>query len=340
MEEKEEHYKKYGWKCNEDNLKTLPKTAPEAVKSLAEWLTLEGRRSSLEEWINQVEDDGRIHAKFWHIGAWTQRMSHSSPNLANISAVWPEDKEPETPVEKVKAKYDSDCRSLFMADHNAWLVGCDAEGIQLRILAHYMQSEEYVEAILKGDKKFNTDIHSVNKRALGSICKSRDDAKTFVYAWLLGAGIAKVASILGCSQPEAKRAIDSFLTSLPELKTLKTKAIPHMVAKGGFTGLDGRFVRCNSNHLMLAGMLQSGEAIVMKHANVLWYHQAKAEGIRFKQVNFVHDEWQTVVYGSREDAVRMGEIQANAIYEVGHKLELYCPLAGTPKIGFNWKETH
>lgn len=172
-----EHYKRYGWKVNEDNLKTLPETAPEAAKDLAKWLTLEGRRSSLEEWLGCVSEDGRIHGKFWHIGAWTHRMSHSSPNQANIPACWPDGLEPKSAVEEVKKKYDSELRALFKTDH--YLVGADAEGIQLRILAHYMKSEEYRDAILRGKKEDSTDIHNLNKRALGSICRTRDDAKTF-----------------------------------------------------------------------------------------------------------------------------------------------------------------
>ena len=340
MERDADHYRRYGWKCNEDNLKTLPTTAPQAAKDLAKWLTLEGRRSSLQEWINCVDDDGKIHGKFWHIGAWTQRMSHSSPNQANIPAVWDESVAATTPVEQVKRDYNGAMRSLWEADHDAYLVGCDADGIQLRVLAHYMESPTYRDAILSGDKTKGTDIHSVNQKALGPICKSRDDAKTFIYAWLLGAGIPKIASILGCTQPEARDAVNNFLSSLPELKRLKQVVIPAMAAKGGFTGLDGRFVRCTSEHLMLAGMLQSGEAIIMKRANTLWYNTLKTRGYDFKQVDFVHDEWQTVVFGSRGDAEAVGKIQADALAQAGRDLKTFCPISGSYSIGRNWKETH
>ena len=64
-------------------------------------------------------------------------------------------------------------------------------------------------------------------------------------------------------------------------------------SRGYFDGLDGRKVQCNSEHLMLAGYLQNGEAVVMKHANVLWQKELKGLGIKYNQVDFVHDEWQT-----------------------------------------------
>ncbi len=180
----------------------------------------------------------------------------------------------------------------------------------------------------------------MNQRALGPLCDSRDVAKTFIYAWLLGAGIPKIASILGCSVPEAGKAVDNFLRSLPELKRLKEVDIPSMVAKGGFTGLDGRFVRCDSAHLMLAGMLQSAEAILMKHANILWQKQLREKGYNFKQVDFVHDEWQTVVFGTKEQAEQVGQIQAQAILQTSKRLGMFCEVTGSYRVGHNWKDTH
>lgn len=174
-EAKKEHFAFYGWTVGETNLQTLPEDSPEGANRLAEWLTLEGRRSSLEEWLGCVSEDSRIHGKFWNIGAWTHRMSHSSPNQANIFS--PFHGEPRNAVEKVKADYDRDLRALWTTDKV--LVGTDADGIQLRLLAHYMESESYRDAILNGKKEDETDIHNLNRRALGLNHLIRDDAKTF-----------------------------------------------------------------------------------------------------------------------------------------------------------------
>jgi DNA polymerase-1 len=70
-------------------------------------------------------------------------------------------------------------RALWKVEDGNWLVGTDAEGIQLRILAHLMKSEEYIHAIVSGKKEDETDIHNVNKRALGMSHVTRDMAKTF-----------------------------------------------------------------------------------------------------------------------------------------------------------------
>ena len=338
FKEKKEYFDYYGWTVSEENLSTLPDSAPEGASMLAEWLTLEGRRSSLEEWLGCVREDGRIHGKFWHIGAWTHRMSHSNPNQANISS--PFTREPRNAVEEVKKEYDASLRALWCVEDGVYLVGTDADGIQLRILAHYLKNDAYVHAIVSGRKEDQTDIHNLNLRALGLNNLERDDAKTFIYAWLLGAGTGKVASILRCNQPTARTAVKSFLANTEGLTELKRGRIVRDARRGFFEGVDGRKVLCNSEHLMLAGYLQNAESCIMKYANRLWREEATQEKILFKQVDFVHDEWQTECHGSLDMAERLGEIQRNAIEQVGKDLELYCPLAGSTDIGSNWLETH
>lgn len=321
-----DHYKFYGWKVNEANLATLPRDAPEAAKKLVEWLMLDSRRSTLEEWFAAYnQETGRIHGRFNHIGAWTGRMSHNSPNMANIPGHG--------------SPYGDEFRSLWKAPEGSYLVGVDADGIQLRVLAHYMNDKDFIAALTKGRKEDGTDAHTLNQRALGDACRDRDTAKTFIYAFLLGAGTAKIAEILGCSGDEARSAVEAFLSYYPGLRGLKDHRIPADAARGYFIGLDGRLVACDSEHLMLAGYLQNGEAVIMKTANLIWRENLRKEGIVFKQVNFVHDEWQVEV-NSLTDATKASEIMIAAIEEAGAKLKLNCPLAGNAKIGSNWLETH
>ncbi|HYT41949.1 MAG TPA: hypothetical protein VEP90_06360, partial [Methylomirabilota bacterium] len=81
---KQERFKRYGWKISEHNLLTLPDTAPKAARTLARRILVEARRRTLTEWLNLVKDTGRIHGQFQSIGAWTHRMAHQKPNMANI----------------------------------------------------------------------------------------------------------------------------------------------------------------------------------------------------------------------------------------------------------------
>lgn len=334
--EKLERYRVYGWSVSENNLTTLPDTAPEAAKKLVQRLLLDSRRSTLEEWFNAYSPStGRIHGRFRHIGAWTHRMSHVGPNMANIPAG--------------DSPYATEMRSLWTVEKDNWLVGVDADGIQLRILAHYMNDPVFTEALINGKKEDGTDAHTINQRALGRVCASRDVAKTFIYAWLLGAGTTKIAEILGCTSEEAREAARNFLEAYPGLKALKEEVIPCDAKRGYFIGLDGRAVLCNSEHLMLAGYLQNGEAIAMKRANLIWRKEIEDKGLNqlVRQVNFVHDEWQTEVKGSYELAKKVATIQAEAIRIAGQELGLRCPLEGSflnshkeLSIAKNWAQTH
>lgn len=331
-------FSRYGWTLSENNLSTLPEDAPSGALKLAEWLTLEGRRSSLVEWLGHVKDDRRVHGRFTHIGAWTGRMAHSAPNQANIPAAF--HKEPKTPVEQVKHKYDGDFRKLWCVPEDSYLVGTDAEGIQLRVLAHLMNSEEYIHAIISGKKEDETDIHNVNRKALGMSHITRDMAKTFIYAFLLGAGNEKIAQILKVTDKEAKKAVENFMQSIEGLANLKKSVIPAIAGRGWFKGLDGRRVPVPSEHKTLAGMLQNGEAVIMKHAALQWTKQAKREGLKFKLVTWPHDEWQTELKGDLKDAEYLGNIQRQSIVDTGVKLSVKCPLAGSTDIGRNWYDTH
>lgn len=332
-------FAKYGWTLSEANLNTLPDHAPVGAKNLAEWLTLASRASSLVEWLGHYnEDDHRIHGRFTHIGAWTGRMAHSAPNQANVPSAF--HGVAKTPVEAVKVAYDGAFRKLWCVPEGSYLVGTDAEGIQLRILADLMKSEEYVHAIISGKKEDETDIHNLNRKALGISHVTRDMAKTFIYAFLLGAGNAKVAQILGVNSKEAAQAVENFTNSIEGLAKLKNEMVPYIARRGWFKGYDGRRVVVPSQHKTLAGMLQNGESTIMKHAALQWVKQAKAQGFDFKLCTWPHDEWQTEVKGDINVAEKLGEIQRQSIVDTGVKFGMMCPLAGSTDIGANWYDTH
>jgi len=336
-DDKKEYYDYYGWTVSDENLATLPASAPQAAKSLASWLCLNGRLKALEERIRCCDADGRIRTTFWHIGSWTHRKAHSNPNIANISS--PFHGEVVTAVDAIKNRYDADMRRMFTVDEGHYLVGTDAESIQLRVLAHYLKNDDYIEAIINGRKEDETDIHNVNKRALGLSHLTRDHAKTFIYAWLLGAGTAKVARILGCSTKQAKAAVDNFIANTKGLHALRTGLIKRDAARGYFEGLDGRKVINLSEYHMLAGYLQNGESVIMKYAAILWNQWAKADGVGYLMVNDVHDEWQSEAF-TYDDAVHLGKLQCKALEQAGVDLGVRCPMSGETKIGRNWFDTH
>lgn len=336
--------KKTGWKVNEANLETLPAKAPAGARTLAKRILLEARRRTLTEWLGLVEADGRIHGRFQGIGAWTHRMSHQNPNTANIPN--------EFDTAGKKKLLGKELRSLWQAPRNRLLVGVDAEGIQLRIFAHLINDPEFTRALVEGKKDDKTDPHSLNQSILGSVCKSRQAAKRFIYALLLGAGMGKLSEILGCGDSETKEALDRLMGRYTGWQTLKDEVFPKDAKRGWFVGLDGRRVRIpgetesSRKHLAMSGYLQSGEAIVMKRATLKWVDNLRLDGALL--VNFVHDEWQTECPNDMNIAIKIAQRQADSLREVGEEMKLHCPLAGSYwnddhkdyTVHTNWSMTH
>ena len=326
--DKLEILKKTGWKINENNLVTLPETAPSAAKTLAKRILLESRRRTLTEWISLVKEDGRIHGDFYGIGAWTHRMAHQHPNTANI------------PTE---AKlFGKEMRGLWCAPRNRLLVGVDAEGIQLRVFAHYIDDPEFTAALVKGKKDDLTDPHSLNQRILGA--KSRNIAKRFIFAFLLGAGVGKLAQILEIPSDEAGHALARLLDRYEGLARLKDSIIPADAKRGWFVGIDGRRVAIpgqstgERKHLCMSGYLQNGEAIIIKTTAIKAMEKLKQEKI--KLVNIVHDEYVIEVPNNIELAEHTQKTFCETITEVGEQYQLKCPLAGDGAIGLTWSAIH
>jgi DNA polymerase-1 len=181
----------------------------------------------------------------------------------------------------------------------------------------------------------NGDIHTYNQQAAG--LPTRNDAKTFIYAFLYGAGDAKIGSIVGGGSRQGQKLKGKFLKSLPALQKLLTH-VGKAAAKGNIKGLDGRRVHVRSEHAALNTLLQSAGAIVMKQALVLAIDRLNEYSYPYQLVAQVHDEFQVEVPERYAD--RVGVIFRNAIRQAGEELNLNCPTEGDIQIGSSWADTH
>ena len=288
---------------------------PEA-KAIAEYLMLQKRIAQVESWIDAIQTDGRVHGQVITNGAVTGRMTHHSPNMAQV----PNSGSP----------YGPECRELWTVKKGYKLVGIDASGLELRMLAHYMKDDAYTNEVVSGD------IHTANQKAAG--LETRNQAKTFIYAFLYGAGAAKIGSIVGGSSKEGQALIASFLRNTPRLKQLREKVSRIYAQKAWLPGLDGRKLLVRSEHSALNTLLQGAGAIAMKQALVVFNKRLRQSKIDYKFVANVHDEWQVEVEENRADEV--GKLGVQSITDAGIMLNMRCPLSGEYRVGNNWKETH
>jgi DNA polymerase I-like protein with 3'-5' exonuclease and polymerase domains len=293
---------------------------PEA-KIIAEYLMLNKRISQIESWMEAVGKDGRVHGKVITNGAVTGRMTHSSPNMAQIP--------------NAGSIYGPECRECWTVEDGNVLVGCDASGLELRMLAHYMKDQDYVKTVTEGSSKLGTDVHTKNQTAAG--LPSRDAAKTFIYAFLYGAGDAKIGSIVGGNAKDGGKLKAKFLQQTPSLAKLLER-VSKQAAKGWVPGLDGRRIWVRSEHAALNSLLQGAGAIVMKKALVIFDNKRKANKWPVKYVANVHDEAQLEC--PKDIAEDVGKAFRQAIIEAGEYFKLRCPLDGEYKIGSNWRQTH
>ena len=296
--------------------KTLKENShvPEAAQVL-EYLLLQKRYAQVNSWLEHVQDDGRVHGRVTTNGAVTGRMTHQSPNMAQVPSV--------------NSEFGKECRDCWIVPEGRKLVGVDASGLELRMLAHYMGDEEFTNVLLRDD------IHTRNQTAAG--LATRPQAKTFIYAFLYGAGDAKIGSIVGGTARDGYALRSRFLRNTPSLETLRER-VGQASRKGYLTGLDGRKLWVRSEHSALNTLLQAAGAIIMKKALVLLDDYATQHKIDYKFIGNVHDEIQSEV--ASEQAEKFGWLAVECIKAAGISFELRCPLDGEYKVGSTWSETH
>lgn len=363
----------YGWEPSVFTDSGQPEISEETLDGmvfpeaplLKEYLMVDKRLGMLstgkQAWLGHVKEDGRIHGRVNTNQAITGRMTHSFPNVAQVPASG--------------APYGSRCRELFHAPLARILVGCDAEGLELRCLAHFMARYDngaYGDTVVNGDKAKGTDVHTVNKNAVG--LRLRDSAKTFIYALIYGGGDVKLGTIIVEDMDEDTRrqwhsqfktekareqayrqlgmkARRRIMAKLPALGKLVEVVGKKVKTQGFIKGIDGRTLRIRKAHAALNTLLQSAGALVMKKALVIMEADFRAKGWRIggdymndgsdHELAFVaniHDEVQIEAQKELEEEV--ATIAADAIRRAGDHFAFRCELAGNSASGQTWADTH
>ncbi len=318
------------------------------VRAIREYLLLTKRIGQLhagaQAWLRKVRSDGRIHGSVRVSGTRTSRMSHQNPNLAQVPAV--------------RAPYGRECRGLFLPPEGFVMVGADASGLELRMLAHYL-------AVLGDGGAFarlvlEEDPHEAFRKATGAV--TRDTQKTWTYAFIYGGGDAKLGSILIDGWREAhergdvkkpppplslaatlgKKSRRALLRQFGALEAL-FESCARAYKRGWIRGLDGRPIATKSEHGAVNDLLQSAGAIAMKWAWVRLDENLRRDG-RIRRIRDwhmllnIHDEWQAAC--RPEHAEYLGEQMVRAIREAGELLNLNIPLDAEYRVGKTWADTH
>ena len=315
----------------------MEESGVEEVAYLALWMAVTGRLNAVKNWINLYnENTGCIHGQLWL--ANTLRYKHDKPNTANIPAVrmkeWKDEEgvKHEEPKKGREGLWTYEARDLWTTRDRdkRILVGVDAKGIQLRVLAHYLNDEQFTEAIL------SEDPHEANRQRLG--LTSRPLTKTITYATLMGAGDARIAAEAKVTLKEAKEAKAKFFEQIPGLPKLINRLQSEAKRTGRITLCDGSRILVDKPHTVIPYLLQGDESRIMKMAAIYVDVAVRREKLDVLKCGDIHDEWQNDV--ARGDLERYLEICAESFAKAGRAFNYNLPIECDSKKGLTWAETH
>jgi len=378
----EDYTEKGNVKANDVILRRIIPTFPVA-EPLADLMAVNKLMGQLADgkqaWLKQADECGFIHGYVDPCGAVTTRATHSFPNMAQIPAIktkkvklaeiqfGTEAGEPVSgaraelnglPILIGKVKEDEatvkllglrggwgyESRSLFGVPEGFMLTGADLAGIELRCLAHRMAAYDggaYGRILLEGD------IHSENQRL--AELDSRDTAKTFIYAFLYGAGDEKIGSIVNPLAPPhvqakiGKELKARFLRNLPALNKV-IRNCQRDAARKYITGIDGRRLFVRSKHAALNTDLQGMGATIANWWLILIEDMLTEEGLEYGWnadytfCAWVHDEVQIAARDGLQKLIEQVCVEAAA--QAGKQLNFALPVEASAVSGINWAQTH
>lgn len=308
----------------------------EEVKLIAKWIEINARGNMINTWIEAYNERTRaIHGKLWL--ANTLRYRHSDPNTANIPAVRllklvVDGEEREVPRLGEDGAFTYEARDLWASrDPERVLVGVDAKGIQLRVLAHYLNNKDFTDAVLGGDP------HSYNQEVGGFA--TRAVAKTFIYAYLLGAGDAKVGAIIGGSTKDGREVKSRFTANFPGLSDLLDDLGRQVERTGRIRLCDGTPLIVKHPHTRLGYLLQGDESRIMKKAAILTAAEIRKRALDVLKVGDIHDEWQNDCLKKHSEEFAY-DVCPKTFAASGRSFNYRLPIDCDAKIGLTWAETH
>jgi DNA polymerase-1 len=293
----------------------------EESKKFARILELQKHLGMLSEgqnaWLKRVKSDSRIHHSCV-MNTNTFRQVHLRPNLSQVPSA-------------------KEYRELFHPGKGRVEVGCDASGLELRILGSYLfpfDGGKFAREVVEGD------IHTHLGKIYGSA--DRASSKRTTYCLIYGGGNYRLGLAAGCGPKDAarkgKEIRGKVLKNLAGFSELSA-ALSERSRTGVLKALDGRPLRlCGKPHVALNWLCQSAGAIVCKIWLVKANEHLREANIDYFQMGFIHDEMQFSVHP--DHAEKAASIITKAIKHVAKYVPVKCELDAEAQIGNTWADCH
>jgi len=287
---------------------------------------------ALPELIN--EKTGKIHTSYNQAVTSTGRLSSTNPNLQNI------------PIRTEDGKKIR--RAFIPSSENNVLLSADYSQIELRLMAHLSKDKNMIEAF-----KNNEDIHSATAAKIFGVPLSevtkemRNKAKSANFGIIYGISAFGLAQNLEISRSEAKKLIDGYFATYPDVKKYMDESIRRARELGYVTTLYGRkrqllninsknsLLRSNDERNAINAPIQGTAADIIKIAMNRCFEKINTGNLNAKMILQVHDE---LVFDIPEEELDL--VVKTVVKEMENAATLDVPLVVDTGYGKNWLEAH
>ncbi len=276
---------------------------------------------------------GHIHTSFNQTITATGRLSSSDPNLQNIP---------------IRGEDGKEIRKAFVPEPGCLFFSADYSQIELRVMAHLSEDENMIRVFREGKDLHAATAANIYKKAIEDVTRDeRTKSKRANFGIIYGITVFGLAERLDISRDEAKRLIDGYFETFPQVHDYMEKSKQVAREKGYVTTLFGRrryLPDINSHNATVRGFaernainapIQGTAADIIKVAMIRISNRFKKEGIRSKMILQVHDELNFSVYPEEKE-----QVERIVLEEMQGAIQLKVPLIADCGFGENWLEAH
>lgn len=322
------------YSTSEEELEKLRSKHP-IIEKILEQRSLKKLLSTYIEAFPQLINPktGKIHTSFNQTITATGRLSSSNPNLQNI------------PIRDERGK---EIRKVFIPDEGCTFLSADYSQIELRIMAHLSKDKNMVEAFHKGQDIHAATASKIFKIPIENVTPDmRRKAKTANFGIIYGITPYGLSERLGISRNEAKKLIDEYFETFPDVKRYIDESIARAREQGYVETIFGRkrfLPDINSQNAVVRGYaernainapIQGSAADIIKVAMNRIHKRLSDGGYLSKMILQVHDELDLNV-----PMDELEEVKKIVVYEMENAYPLIVPLKTDCNNGANWLEAH
>jgi len=281
--------------------------------------------------LQEVAEDGRIHATFNQTVARTGRLSSDQPNLHNIP---------------VRSELGREFRRAFVPAPGFRLLVADYNQIELRCIAHLAEDPGLIDSFESG-----RDIHNETAARVFGVApedvtvEQRSKAKMVSYGLAYGMEAYGLGQRLNIPTEEAAQILDAYFAAFPAVKAYMERTVAEARERGYTETLFGRrrqipelsssnfrIRQAGERQAMNAG-IQGLAADIFKVALVRLDARLADEGRQSRLILQVHDE--VLLEVPPEEVDDVGEL---VVEVMAGAADLRVPLAVNLSVGDSWAD--